>query len=262
MAICAISSGPKVLMHHGIPDRSIKWPISSSSGTTTASSARERESYRLGTRRTYPCGRMLTRLVSRHMSSPAVTTPRRHIRPRQADTVQRLLEAAVEVVEKTGDEGLSIRGVAQRANVAPATAYTYFASKDHLLAEVFWQRLQTWPHSTIDQRKSAADKVAVVTRDLAMVVADEPELAAAVTTALLAHDPDVKQLRDQMGAVFVRRLQDALGRDATTELISALSLVLTGAMLMAGMGNLDYHALPDRMAEATALMTGSRRRSR
>src|SRR3954464_3081902 len=153
------------------------------------------------------------------MSSPAVSTPRRHIRPRQADTVQRLLEAAVEVVETTGYEGLTIRGVAQRANVAPATAYTYFASKDHLLAEVFWQRLQTWPQSTGDQRKSAADKGGVVTPAPPVGGAEEPRAAAAVTTALLAHDPDVKQLRDQMGGVFVRRLQDALGRDATTELI-------------------------------------------
>jgi hypothetical protein len=95
-----------------------------------------------------------------------------------------------------------------------------------------------------------------------MLVADEPALAAAVTTALLAHDPDVKRLRDQMGAVFVDRLQEALGRDATPGLVSSLSFVLTGAMLMAGMGNLEYAALPDRIAEAAALMTGAKRRSR
>jgi hypothetical protein len=127
---------------------------------------------------------------------------------------------------------------------------------------VFWQRLQSWPPSQVDQRKSTPDRVALATRDLAMLVADEPALAGAVTTALLAHDPDVKQLRDQMGAVFVGRLQEALGKDATPELINALALVLTGAMLMAGMGNLDYRDLPERMAQAAALMTGTRRRSR
>jgi AcrR family transcriptional regulator len=194
------------------------------------------------------------------MSSPLATAPvRRHLGRRQADTVERLVDAAVMVVARTGYDGLTVRGVAQRARVAPATAYTYFASKEHLLAEVFWRRLHTMSWTRIDRRRSPADRVAVVTRDLALVVGEEPELAAAVTTALLAHDPDVKRLRDLSGQVFVERLQDALGRDADAALVRSLVLSLTGAMLMAGMGNLSYRDLPDRMAEVTALMTGTRR---
>lgn len=196
------------------------------------------------------------------MSSPVAAVPRRHIRPRQPDTVANLLSAAVRLVNKTGYDGLTIRGVAQEANVAPATAYTYFASKDHLLAEVFWQRLQTRHTTPVDGRKSAPDRVATATRDLALLVADEPELAAGVTTALLAHDQDVRRLRDQIGAVFVERLRNALGRDASPELVSALSFVLTGAMLMAGMGNLEYRDLPEQVASAASLMTGPRRRLR
>ena len=46
---------------------------------------------------------------------------------------------------KRGYDGLTVRTVARRAGVAPATAYTYFASKDHLLAEVLWRRLQALP---------------------------------------------------------------------------------------------------------------------
>jgi AcrR family transcriptional regulator len=196
------------------------------------------------------------------MSSRVAVAPRQHVRPQQVDTIQNLLDAAVDLVAETGYEGLTIRRVAQQAGVAPATAYTYFSSKDHVLAEIFWRRLQTRSTTPIDRRKSAADRVAAVTRDLAMLVADEPALAAAVTTALLAHEPDVKRLRDQAGAVFVQRLTDALGKDATPELVDSLSLALTGAMLMAGMGNLEYAALPDHMGDAATLMTGGRRRSR
>src|SRR2546429_8047080 len=110
----------------------------SSSGTSTASWSRDRERYRLGMVATYPCRRRLTRLVSRHMSSPALAPLRRHLGPRQADTVDRLVDAAVTLVARTGYDGLTVRGVAQEAGVAPATAYTYFASKEHLLAEVYW----------------------------------------------------------------------------------------------------------------------------
>ena len=38
-----------------------------------------------------------------------------------------------------------MRSAAERAGVAPATAYTYFASKDHLLAEVLWRRMEALP---------------------------------------------------------------------------------------------------------------------
>ena len=68
-------------------------------------------------------------------------TPRRHLSDRQARTVERLTEAAVDELREVGYPGLTVRAVARRAGVAPATAYTYFASKEHLVAEVFWRRL-------------------------------------------------------------------------------------------------------------------------
>jgi AcrR family transcriptional regulator len=196
------------------------------------------------------------------MSSPAVAPVRRHLGPRQADTVGRLVDAAVALVSRTGYDGLTVRGVAQRAKVAPATAYTYFASKEHLLAEVYWRRIQTLPPVRADRRRSTVDRVADATRDIALLVGDEPELAAAVTTALLAHDADVKRLRDLMGQAFAERLRDALDRDATPDLLRTLVLTLTGALLVAGMGNVAYRDLPGEMAAATALMIGARKRSR
>ena len=39
--ICAISSRPNAAMHHAIPERSMSWPVSRSSGRRTASSRRE-----------------------------------------------------------------------------------------------------------------------------------------------------------------------------------------------------------------------------
>jgi AcrR family transcriptional regulator len=196
------------------------------------------------------------------MSSPVVAPVRRHLGPRQADTVERLVDAAVALVARTGYDGLTVRGVAQEAGVAPATAYTYFASKEHLLAEVYWRRIQALPQLRVDRRRSTIDRVADATREIALLVGDEPELAAAVTTALLAHDADVKRLRDAMGLAFTERLRVALDRDATPELLRGLVLTLTGALLVAGMGNLAYRELPDEMVAVTALMTNRGKRSR
>jgi hypothetical protein len=92
-----------------------------------------------------------------------------------------------------------------------------------------------------------------------MVVAEEPELAAGVTTALLAHDSDVKALRDKIGAVMATRIAHALGADPDPKVLRALTFTFIGALLSAGMGNATYAELPEVMADAAALMT---RRSR
>jgi AcrR family transcriptional regulator len=200
----------------------------------------------------------LSVLVSRHMSSTLSELPRRRVTERQAEMVRRLTDAALIEVRAHGYEGLTVRNVASRAGVAPATAYTYFASKDHLVAEVFWRRLRELRQPAINRRKNAPARVGEALGDLAGFLADEPELAAATTTALLAADPDVKHLRDRVGAEIRRRLETALGDDDGEEILRALDLAVAGAMIQAGMGHLDYADLPARIAEVAALLMRGR----
>ena len=47
-----------------------------------------------------------------------------------------IIDAAVEIVSTQGVEALSIRGVAERVEYAPATIYLYFENKDALLRAV------------------------------------------------------------------------------------------------------------------------------
>ena len=56
--------------------------------------------------------------------------------------MERLVAAAAEEAEERPYADISVRTIAKRAGVAPATAYTYFSGKDHLLAEVLWRRTQ------------------------------------------------------------------------------------------------------------------------
>jgi len=187
------------------------------------------------------------------MSSSAPT-----LTARQADTVNKLVDAAVEEVRSVGFGGLTVRNVAARAGVAPATAYTYFGSKEHLVSEVFWRRLKGLPTTKPDGRLSAANRVAAMLRDVAMLVADEPELSAACTIALLVDEPAVKRLRDRIGGNIHQRLVAALGEDDPT-IVDALELAYSGAMLQTGTGHLSYDDLGDRLAGAAELMLGGRR---
>ncbi len=89
------------------------------------------------------------------MSTPvAGESTRRRLTAKQADTVDRLGHAAIEVLSREGFSGLTIRMVAAEAGVGAATAYTYFSSKEHLVAEVFWRRLASRPVPANDSTDS------------------------------------------------------------------------------------------------------------
>lgn len=202
-----------------------------------------------------PCGRAVAEIVSGHVSGnePPTTEPtRRRLTERQADTVRRLTGAAVAEVGETGYEGLTVRNVARRAGVAPATAYTYFASKNHLITEVFWRRLGALPPVGADGTPRA--RVTGVLRETALLVSDEPELAAACATALLGTDPDVRELRGRIGAAIRERLRAALREHDDPKVLGALELACTGALVHAGMGHTSYARMADRLAETAELI--------
>ncbi|WP_084512392.1 TetR/AcrR family transcriptional regulator [Nocardia mikamii] len=175
---------------------------------------------------------------------------RRRLTEKQADTVDRLTKAALEVLSREGFAGLTVRMVAAAAGVGTATAYTYFSSKEHLVAEVFWRRLAA---DTPPEPEAGADRitrVVAVLRQIAMLVADEPALAGAVTSALLGTDPDVAHLRTRIGTEIRRRLLDALGPDADPDVVETLELLYAGALVRAGVGYASYAEIADRLEKS------------
>lgn len=167
------------------------------------------------------------------------------------ETLDKLLLAGRDELRATGHEAMTIRTVAARAEVSPATAYTYLASKNHLFAELFLGYLEEddQPGST---EPAAVDRVRALTRRMAQQLADAPELSAAATPALLSSDPDVDRLRLRIGAEFVRRFTEALGPDQSPELVETLTLAFSGALLQAGMGLLTYTEMGERLDPVVA----------
>lgn len=180
------------------------------------------------------------------MSSQLLKSSRSALRSRQAETLTRLLRAGDEELRAVGHEALTVRTVAARAGVSPATAYTYLASKNHLFAELFLDYLVD-DDGHEPSGATATARVQSVTRRMSGLLADAPRLAAAATPALLGSDPDVAQLRVRIGALFVRRFDDALGGSSTPALVEALTLAFSGALLQAAMGMIGYGDLADRL---------------
>ena len=174
---------------------------------------------------------------------------------RQEETFRKVLAAGLETLREKSYADLTVRAVAARAKVAPATAYTYFSSKNHLIAEVYLDLVRQVPYFT-DVNDPMPTRVDNALRHLAMVVADEPEVGAACTTALLGGgaDPAVRAARDRIGAEIHRRITSALGPDARPGTASALEMAFFGALVQAASGQFTYREIADRLANVVRLI--------
>ncbi|HEY6577454.1 MAG TPA: TetR/AcrR family transcriptional regulator [Mycobacterium sp.] len=183
-------------------------------------------------------------------------TPRNR---RQEETFRKVLTAGMAMLRESSYADLTVRAVAARAKVAPATAYTYFSSKNHLIAEVYLDLMRQVPYFT-DVNEPMPSRVEQALRSLALVVADEPEVAAACTTALLSgSDPGVLKARDRIGAEIHRRIRSAVGPDADPRVVAALEMTYFGALVNAGSGAFTYHQIADRLSYVVGLILGDDR---
>ena len=184
----------------------------------------------------------------------AAEATRRRLTARQAAIVERLIESAADEARETGYEGTTVRSAAKRAGVAPATAYTYFASKDHLLAEVLWRRMEALPVLEHDPTSTPLERLAAELRVVGLFMADDTTLASACTTAMLGGGPEVFSLRTRFGAALRARTAAALGDKADPVVLRSLDFAWSGAMLFAGMGHMSFAEVPDALAETARLL--------
>lgn len=183
----------------------------------------------------------------------AAASLRQGLNPRQAETVERLLVAGETELDEAGPDALTIRTVAHRAGVSPATAYTYLASKHHLFAELFWRRLVTDPGPE-PSGATATERIQSFTRHMAEMLGRSPHLATAANLALLGTDPEVERLRIVIGAEFVQRFRDAIGDPVDPRVLEALTFAFSGALLQAGMGLVTYDELSKRLDDVVAVI--------
>lgn len=183
---------------------------------------------------------------------------RRIVDGRRADTVQRLLAAALDEVRAVPYSDLTVRSVAKRADVSPATAYTYFSSKEHLVCAILWQQMQDLPTPPAKPRRSPAAALADAVHGITGVFTEEPELSRACTTALLTDDPEVQRLRDQIGNELLRRIGDAIGPMSPTAR-ETLSMAFIGALVLAGTGYIAFEDLPRKLSRVTDLLLADTR---
>lgn len=198
--------------------------------------------------------------MSRKADSPAgpagtvadAGTARRSDR-RPAQTIRKVLDAGLQELRESSYANLTMRAVATRAGVSPASAYTYFPSKNALVASVYLGCLRDLPLRT-DVNDTTPTRVSAALRDMALVVADEPELTIACGAALMADDPSVTPLREQIGEEVSRRIGAALGPGWPRAVKSTLQITFAGALMTARF--VSYQEIAGQLDEAVNLILG------
>jgi AcrR family transcriptional regulator len=165
-----------------------------------------------------------------------------------------VLDAGLEELRESSYANLTMRAVAQRAGVSPASAYTYFSSKSALVAAVYLRFLRELPLHT-DVNDTTKTRVSATMRDMALVVADEPELTAGCGTALMADDPAVIPLRVEIAEEVSRRIGAALGPGWPRSVKATLQMTFAGALMTARF--LTYQEISGQLDEAVNLILGA-----
>jgi len=174
---------------------------------------------------------------------------------------QRVIRSALELGAEGGYDAVQMRDVAHRGQVALGTIYRYFSSKDHLLAAA----LVEWVND-LEQRVSMrppkgdtiADNMVDILRRATRVMEREPELSAAVVTALSSPDPQVAECQREVAEVMARIQQQAFppGFDSDIEarVIRVLEHVWFAALLGWVNGWRGIREASDDLASAAHLM--------
>jgi AcrR family transcriptional regulator len=126
---------------------------------------------------------------------------------------ERLIDAARDLAREGGYPAVTMHDVADRAGVARATVYRYFATKDHLLTEV----AATWAHRITGDIDALAvgdtpvERLTALLERIVEVAAQERTLTSAIIQAVTSDDSSVDDARTVL-FLFVRdRLSAAIG---------------------------------------------------
>lgn len=169
------------------------------------------------------------------------------------DIASRVLDAAEGFLCEFSYTELTLRAVAALAGVSSNDAVAHFASKDALVAELCLRSTRRMPWcSDMDQspRKRVEDQL----RKMVAQVAKQPGVAAACAVALMADEPNTRDLRKQIVTEVHLRIAAALGRGAWPEVAATLQMAYFGALVQAASRLDTYQRAGDRLQNIVGLI--------
>ena len=188
---------------------------------------------------------------------PPTSTPRNR---RQEETFRKVLAAGMEMLRESSYADLTVRAVAARAKVAPATAYTYFSSKNHLIAEVY---LDLMKPGAVLHRRQRPDAESASSRPCAAWRWWSPTSPRSPRRAPPHCCPATTPPSVGCATASAPRSTAASGPpsdpNADPRIVAALEMTFFGALVNAGSGAFTYHQIADRLSYVVGLILGEDR---
>ncbi|MFC0038953.1 TetR/AcrR family transcriptional regulator [Actinomadura rayongensis] len=146
-----------------------------------------------------------------HPDRTAHITVTRSLSREQQARRERLIAAARALADAGGYPAVTMHDVADRAGVARATVYRYFATKDHLLTEVAAVWAQEIAPGDPAPGATPEERLTGLLERIVVVAAENLTLASAVVQAATSGDPGVDAARTELFAQLRARLSAAIG---------------------------------------------------
>jgi AcrR family transcriptional regulator len=147
----------------------------------------------------------------------------------------RILQSAETMLSQEGEQGLQMKQLAQRADVALATLYRYFPSKDHVLGAIAlerWERALQRIDALHFDGKTPGDRAGeMMVQELRRVQRD-PEFAAALERVANAPDRSTSEYMDGIRKIALQFVQAAIeqgGSQMTAEQLRMLPIFMAAS---------------------------------
>jgi AcrR family transcriptional regulator len=145
---------------------------------------------------------------------------------------QRMIQAAIELLEAGDYDTVQIRDVAEKADVAVGTVYRYFTSKEHLYAAV----LVEWSSGIVPRLLRPGDDLDTDERRLRRMLMRTvksfekwPQMMRAEMVLESSSDPNAKVLLDDFSRQYSSAMQTVL-RDMTPATAAAVAHVVNSVV--------------------------------
>ena len=146
-------------------------------------------------------------------AAPAALPDPATLPPGQQERRDRIVQAAIALLERGEYEAIQMRDVAQEAGVALATIYRYFTSKEHLYAAALLEWAADYPRgrapAATDPVSSEAQLRALMRRAV-RAFEHYPQMMRVEIVLESSTDPNARALFDQFAGSNRRALMDAL----------------------------------------------------
>lgn len=187
-------------------------------------------------------------------------TEAQELSPEQQDRRRRLIDAAFELGAEGGYEAVQMRDVSVTANVALATIYRYFSSKDDLLAAAMTEwtgRLRARVAQSPPRGDTPADRMVDVLHRACKAMERQPKLSEALVRALSSPDAGVRE----SGAEVQRQIAsmgDSILVDFSPELkadiLAALGHVWYSTLVSWANGRRDFGSVMTELERAARVL--------